>query len=93
MDLDEVEKAGHLQHSYSLDTHTGIFTHSLRTVSVIASQSLYTHRHHPNLLVMEVLLIRQGTSREPITIKLDSRFTPQSDDIVFHSEPDYKGAR
>ncbi|XP_013981556.1 protein-glucosylgalactosylhydroxylysine glucosidase isoform X1 [Salmo salar] len=92
MDLDEVEKAGRLQHSYSLDTHTGIFTHSLRTVRVIASQSLYTHRHHPNLMVMEVLLVRQGTSQEPITIKMDSGFTPQSDDIVFHSEPDYKGA-
>lgn len=71
----------------------GIFTHSLRTVRVIASQSLYTHRHHPNLMVMEVLLVRQGTSQEPITIKMDSGFTPQSDDIVFHSEPDYKGAR
>ncbi|CAB1322595.1 unnamed protein product [Coregonus sp. 'balchen'] len=91
MEIEEEEKAGHLQHSYSLDTHTGIFTHSLRTASVIASQSLYAHRHHPNLLVMEVLLVRQGTSQEPITVKLDSTFTPQSDDIVFHSEPDYKG--
>uniref|UniRef100_A0A6Q2Y5Y2 Protein-glucosylgalactosylhydroxylysine glucosidase n=1 Tax=Esox lucius TaxID=8010 RepID=A0A6Q2Y5Y2_ESOLU len=91
MEIEEDETAGPVQHSYSLDTHTGIFTHSLRTANVMASQLLYAHRHHPNLLVMEVLLVRQGTSQEPIRVKLDSRFKPRSDDVVFQSEPQYKG--
>ncbi|KAL0968837.1 hypothetical protein UPYG_G00272530 [Umbra pygmaea] len=91
MEIEHDEMAGHLQHSYTLDTHIGIFSHTLRTANVMASQFLYAHRHHANLLVMEVLLVRQGTSQEPIVAKLNSTFSPQSDDIVFHSEACYRG--
>ncbi|XP_034391974.1 protein-glucosylgalactosylhydroxylysine glucosidase isoform X2 [Cyclopterus lumpus] len=58
------------QHTYSLDTHTGIFTHSRSSASVTVSQSLYSHRHYPNLMVMEILLVRQVTSEEPVTVNL-----------------------
>lgn len=44
-------------------------------------------------MVMEVLLVRQVTSEEPVTVKLVSSFTPQSKDIVFESGPDYKGGK
>ncbi|TNN87016.1 Acid trehalase-like protein 1 [Liparis tanakae] len=87
----KVEMDEPAQHTYSLDTHTGIFTHSLSSSGVTASQSLYSHRHYPNLMVMEVLLVRQVTSEEPVTVNLVSSFTPQSKDIVFESCPDYKG--
>lgn len=79
------------KHTYSLDTHTGIFTHTLSSAHVTASQSLYSHRHYPNLMVMEILLVRQVTSEEPITVNLVTAFTPESKDIVFESGPDYKG--
>ncbi|XP_030646782.1 protein-glucosylgalactosylhydroxylysine glucosidase [Chanos chanos] len=79
------------QHNYSLDTYTGVFTHSLRTARVSATQSFYAHRLHPNLLVMEVLLERQVTTAEPITVELESSFTPHSDDIAFQNGPEYKG--
>ncbi|XP_069019380.1 protein-glucosylgalactosylhydroxylysine glucosidase isoform X1 [Embiotoca jacksoni] len=85
----EVEEPA--RHTYSLNTHTGIFTHTLSSASVTASQSLYSHRYHSNLMVMEILLTRQVTSQEPITVKLVSSFTPHSKDIVFKSGPDYKG--
>ena len=65
----------------------------LSSARVTASQSLYSHRYYSNLMVMEFLLARQGTSKEPITVKLVSSFTPQSKDIVFESGPDYKGGR
>uniref|UniRef100_UPI003AAA9432 protein-glucosylgalactosylhydroxylysine glucosidase isoform X1 n=2 Tax=Centroberyx gerrardi TaxID=166262 RepID=UPI003AAA9432 len=81
------------QHTYSLDTHTGIFTHTLSTANVTASQSLYAHRYYSNLMVMEVLLVRQVASEEPITVNLVSSFTPESKDIFFESAPDYKGGR
>lgn len=81
------------QHAYSLNTHTGIFTHTLSSASVTATQSLYSHRYYPNLMVMEVLLVRQATSEEPVTVKLVSSFTPQSKDIAFEPGPEYKGAR
>ncbi|XP_037308492.2 protein-glucosylgalactosylhydroxylysine glucosidase [Pungitius pungitius] len=79
------------QHTYSLDTHTGIFTHSLSSARAKVSQSLYSHRYYPNLMVMEILLVREETSEGPITVNLLSSFTPQSKDIVFESRPDYKG--
>ncbi|XP_034542522.1 protein-glucosylgalactosylhydroxylysine glucosidase [Notolabrus celidotus] len=87
----KVEMVEPAQHTYSLDTHTGVFTHTLSSASVTVSQSLYSHRYYPNLMVMEVLLVRQVTSEEPITIQLTSSFTPQSKDIVFETGPDYKG--
>lgn len=73
--------------------HPGIFTHTLSSASVTVSQSLYSHRYHSNLMVMEILLVRQQTSAEPNTVKLVSSFTPQSKDIIFESGPDYKGGR
>ncbi|XP_031420514.1 protein-glucosylgalactosylhydroxylysine glucosidase isoform X2 [Clupea harengus] len=81
------------KHTYSLDTRTGLFTHIVCTESVCVTQSLYAHRQYPNLLVMEVLLVRQVTSQEPITVQLDSSFSPQSKDIVFQEGPEYRGAR
>uniref|UniRef100_A0A7N8XKU4 Protein-glucosylgalactosylhydroxylysine glucosidase n=1 Tax=Mastacembelus armatus TaxID=205130 RepID=A0A7N8XKU4_9TELE len=89
----EVETEEPAQNTYSLDTHTGIFTHTLSTASVTVSQSLYSHRYYSNMMVMEILMVRQGTSEEPITVKLVSSFTPQSKDIVFESAPDYKVGR
>ncbi|KAM6960750.1 protein-glucosylgalactosylhydroxylysine glucosidase [Aplochiton taeniatus] len=88
MDVDEPS-----QHTYSLNTHTGVFTHSLSTANFTASQSLYAHRYFSNLMVMEVLLVRQGALEEPITLKLHSSFTPHSKDIAFQIAPDYKGGR
>lgn len=85
----EIEES--VQHTYSLNTHTGIFTHTLSSASVTASQSLYSHRYHSNLMVMEVLLVRQVTSEQPITVNLVTSFTPESKDIVFKSGPEYKG--
>ncbi|XP_047189446.1 protein-glucosylgalactosylhydroxylysine glucosidase isoform X1 [Scophthalmus maximus] len=35
----------------------------------------------------------QVTSEEPVTVKLESSFTPHSKDIVFETGPDYKGGR
>ncbi|XP_019132727.2 protein-glucosylgalactosylhydroxylysine glucosidase isoform X1 [Larimichthys crocea] len=87
----KVETEEPAQHTYGLDTHTGVFTHTASSASVTFSQSLYSHRYYPNLMVMEVLLVRQVTSEEPITVKLVSSFKPQSKDIVFESGPDYKG--
>lgn len=44
-------------------------------------------------MVMEILVGRQVTSQELITVNLVSSFTPQSKDIDFQPDPDYKGGR
>lgn len=79
------------RHTYSLDTHTGIFTHTISSARVTVSQSLYSHRFYPNLMVMEVLMVRHVASEQPVIVNLDSSFTPQSKDIVFEYGPDYRG--
>lgn len=71
----------------------GIFTHSILNSYVEATQVFYAHRQYPNLLVMEVLLERQKSLEEAITIQLDGSFTPQSHDIAFEKAPDYRGGR
>ncbi|TSK13471.1 Protein-glucosylgalactosylhydroxylysine glucosidase [Bagarius yarrelli] len=81
------------EHTYSLDTHTGIFTHSVLTPYMEATQVFYAHRQYPSLLVMEVMLKRQESSKEAITVKLESSFTPDSNDIVFEKAADYEGRR
>lgn len=87
----KVEMEDPAKQSYSLDTHTGIFTHTLSSASIIASQFFYSHRYYSNLMVMEILLVRQGTSDDPATVKLVNSFIPRSKDIVFESGSDYKG--
>ncbi|KAK0142100.1 Protein-glucosylgalactosylhydroxylysine glucosidase [Merluccius polli] len=91
MEMEGME--GPVQQTYSLDTHTGIFTHTLSTATATATQSFYAHRYLPNLMVMEVMIVRQAVTEEPVTVKLSSSFTPQSKDIVFQSAPDYSGGR
>ncbi|XP_061077729.1 protein-glucosylgalactosylhydroxylysine glucosidase isoform X1 [Conger conger] len=87
----KLEETG--KHTYSLDTHTGIFSHTVSTASVVATQSFYAHRHVSNILVMEVMLVREATAEDPITVELQSSFTPSSDDVVFQPAPDYRGGR
>ncbi|KAK2866874.1 hypothetical protein Q8A67_024991 [Cirrhinus molitorella] len=81
------------KHMYKLDMRSGVFSHTVVTPRLEATQVLYAHRQHSNLLVMEVLLKRSETSAEPLTIQLESSFKPQSDDIVFQNAPDYKAGR
>ncbi|KAA0724679.1 Protein-glucosylgalactosylhydroxylysine glucosidase [Triplophysa tibetana] len=80
-------------HMYKLDMRKGIFSHTVVTLHAKACQVLYTHRHHSNLMVMEVHLQRLEPSAQPITVHLDSFFNPQSDDITFRKAPDYKEGR
>lgn len=65
----------------------------MSTEGASVSQHLYAHRHYPNLMVMEVEVVRPVTSEDPTTVNLVSSFTPQSADIDFQPGPDYRGAR
>ncbi|KAJ3595880.1 hypothetical protein NHX12_002292 [Muraenolepis orangiensis] len=88
----EMEEPMHAQ-TYSLDTRTGVFTHTLSTAVATATQSFYAHRYYSNLMIMEVMMERRATTQEPVTMTLSGSFTPQSKDIIFESAPDYNGGR
>ncbi|XP_019712709.1 protein-glucosylgalactosylhydroxylysine glucosidase isoform X3 [Hippocampus comes] len=85
----DTEEVG--QDSYTLDAHTGVFTHTLTSPSVTIFQSFYSHRCHSNLMAMEILLVRHVTSEVAYTVKLATSFTPQSKDIDFQASADYRG--
>uniref|UniRef100_H3DF78 Uncharacterized protein n=1 Tax=Tetraodon nigroviridis TaxID=99883 RepID=H3DF78_TETNG len=89
----EVKLEEPVQQEYALDARSGVFTHTLTTPSGTVSQTLYSHRCYPNLMVMEVLMVRHVTSEEPFTVEMVSSFAPQSKDIQFQFGPDYKGGR
>ncbi|RXM30030.1 Acid trehalase-like protein 1 [Acipenser ruthenus] len=88
--LDRADSSG-LRQQYTLDTRAGWFTHSQSCDDVTVSQTILAHRSHPNLLAMELRVERQVTPGEPITVQLQSSFTPQSSDIAFEPGPDYQG--
>lgn len=67
--------------------------HALSAAGATISQHLYAHRHYPNLMVMEVEVVRPVTSEDAITVNLVSSFTPQGADIDFQPGPDYRGGR
>ncbi|KAK6472463.1 protein-glucosylgalactosylhydroxylysine glucosidase [Huso huso] len=90
--LDRADSSG-LRQRYTLDTRAGWFTHSQSCDDVTVSQTILAHRSHPNLLAMELRMERQVTPGEPITVQLQSSFTPQSSDIAFEPGPDYQGGR
>ncbi|XP_057693026.1 protein-glucosylgalactosylhydroxylysine glucosidase isoform X2 [Corythoichthys intestinalis] len=69
----------------------GVFTHTLTSPSATVSQTFFSHRHHSNLMVMEILLVRHVTPEVAVTVKLASSFTPYSKDIDFQAAPDYRG--
>ncbi|XP_018618768.1 protein-glucosylgalactosylhydroxylysine glucosidase isoform X2 [Scleropages formosus] len=80
-------------HTYSLDTRTGVFSQIVQTVNMSVSLSFYAHRSSSHILVMEVLVVRQGAAEESLTVGLKSSFKPCSEDIAFEAAEDYRGGR
>ncbi|XP_039619546.1 protein-glucosylgalactosylhydroxylysine glucosidase isoform X2 [Polypterus senegalus] len=82
-----------LQHSYTLDTLAGWFTHTLSSDDVIVTQKILAHRVHLNLLVMEIIMERKQTPGPSVNVQLLNSFSPQSQDIAFTDGPDFQDAR
>ncbi|XP_074086767.1 protein-glucosylgalactosylhydroxylysine glucosidase [Macrotis lagotis] len=82
------------EETFTLDTKTGTFLHTLRGPGFLASHRLYAHRTLPHLLVSSVSIGRLGSSAgQPITVGLQVDFSPHSLDLALHLGPDFQGAR
>lgn len=82
-----------LTETFVLDTNTGSFQHTLEGPSSRASQRIYAHRTLPHVLAVSVSLTRLATGHRPITVLLQSAFSPESPDLDLQLGPDFKGAR
>ncbi|KAM8970688.1 protein-glucosylgalactosylhydroxylysine glucosidase [Sarcophilus harrisii] len=79
------------QETFTLDTRTGTFLHSLRGADFWASHRIYAHRTLPHLLVSSVSVGRAGPG--PVTVTLQAEFQPRSPDLALRLGPDFRGAR
>ncbi|XP_039732877.1 protein-glucosylgalactosylhydroxylysine glucosidase isoform X8 [Pteropus medius] len=82
-----------LTKTFSLDTNTGSFLHTVEDSSFRAAQRIYAHRTLPHVLVCSVSITRLGAGSRPITVLLRSAFSPESPDLALHLGPDFRGAR
>lgn len=82
-----------LTETFTLDTNTGSFLHTLESSSFRASQCIYAHRVLPHVLVFSVSIARLTTGNEPITVPLRADFSPESPDLDLHVGPDFQGLR
>lgn len=71
----------------------GSFLHTLEGPSFRASQRIYAHRTLPHVLAFSVSITRLATGSWPITVLLQSTFSPESPDLDLHLGPDFQGAR
>ncbi|XP_031244629.1 protein-glucosylgalactosylhydroxylysine glucosidase isoform X2 [Mastomys coucha] len=82
-----------LTETFTLDTNTGSFLHTLEGPSFRASQCIYAHRVLPHVLVFSVSIARLTTENKPITVLLQADFSPESPDLDLHVGPDFQGLR
>ncbi|XP_039077490.1 protein-glucosylgalactosylhydroxylysine glucosidase isoform X5 [Hyaena hyaena] len=87
------EAGNQLTKTFALDTNTGSFLHTLEGPSFRASQRIYAHRMLPHVLAFSVSITRMARESQPITVLLQSTFSPESPDLHLHLGPDFQGAR
>ncbi|XP_040826989.1 protein-glucosylgalactosylhydroxylysine glucosidase isoform X2 [Ochotona curzoniae] len=82
-----------LTETFTLDTRTGCFTHTLEGPSSRATQCIYAHRTLPHVLVFSVSIARAAPGTHPVSVVLQSAFSPESPDLDLHLGPEFQGAR
>ncbi|XP_027436260.1 protein-glucosylgalactosylhydroxylysine glucosidase isoform X7 [Zalophus californianus] len=87
------ETGDQLTKTFVLDTNTGSFLHTLEGPSFRASQRIYAHRTLPHVMAFSVSITRVAVGNWPITVLLQSAFSPESPDLDLHLGPDFQGAR
>ncbi|XP_040607719.1 protein-glucosylgalactosylhydroxylysine glucosidase isoform X3 [Mesocricetus auratus] len=82
-----------LAETFALDTNTGSFLHTLEGPGFRASQCIYAHRVLPHVLAFSVSIARLTSGDRPVTVLLQSSFSPESPDLDLQVGPDFQGAR
>ncbi|NXX75064.1 PGGHG glucosidase, partial [Urocolius indicus] len=83
---------GGLTQSFTLDTHTGTFSHVLQAADFMATHQIYAHHSLVHLMAFSITIQRSSHSTQPITLQLHSPFEPKSQDLDLKQGPDFQGA-
>ncbi|XP_039562518.1 protein-glucosylgalactosylhydroxylysine glucosidase isoform X2 [Passer montanus] len=78
--------------SFTLNTWTGTFSHTIRAPGYTATHQLYAHHSLVHLMACSVTIRRLDGSTHPVTVQLQSLFVPQSQDLHLIPGPDFQGA-
>ncbi|NXI07152.1 PGGHG glucosidase, partial [Irena cyanogastra] len=78
--------------SFTLNTWTGTFSHTIQSPGYTASHQLYAHHSLVHLMAFSVTIRRLDGSTHPVTVQLRSLFLPQSQDLHLSPGPDFQGA-
>uniref|UniRef100_A0A8D2IL37 Protein-glucosylgalactosylhydroxylysine glucosidase n=2 Tax=Varanus komodoensis TaxID=61221 RepID=A0A8D2IL37_VARKO len=82
----------HLSETFSLDTKTGTYIHTIQCPSYTATHRIYAHHSLVHLLAFSITIQRSTLEGQPITVNLQSQFTPKSPDLDLHRGPDFQDA-
>ncbi|NXP35484.1 PGGHG glucosidase, partial [Leiothrix lutea] len=78
--------------SFTLNTWTGTFSHTIQSPGYTATHQLYAHHSLVHLMVSSITIRRLDGSTYPVTVQLQSLFVPQSQDLDLSPGPDFQGA-
>ncbi|NWU20194.1 PGGHG glucosidase, partial [Dyaphorophyia castanea] len=78
--------------SFTLNTWTGTFSHTIQSPGYTATHQLYAHHSLVHLMAFSITLRRLDGSTHPVTVQLQSLFVPQSQDLDLTPGPDFQGA-
>ncbi|NWV82173.1 PGGHG glucosidase, partial [Dasyornis broadbenti] len=78
--------------SFTLDTWTGTFSHTIQSPGFVATHQLYAHHALVHLMASSITVRRLDGSTHPVTVQLQSLFVPQSQDLDLTPGPDFQGA-
>ncbi|XP_051632930.1 protein-glucosylgalactosylhydroxylysine glucosidase isoform X2 [Manacus candei] len=78
--------------SFTLNTRTGTFSHTIQCPGYVATQQLYAHHSLVHLMAFSVTIRRLDRSTQPVTIQLQTPFVPQSQDLDLLPGLGFQGA-
>nr|XP_006131719.1 protein-glucosylgalactosylhydroxylysine glucosidase [Pelodiscus sinensis]XP_006131720.1 protein-glucosylgalactosylhydroxylysine glucosidase [Pelodiscus sinensis] len=81
-----------LTETFTLNTRTGTFSHVLQSAGYTATYRLFAHQSLVHLLAFSITIQRLAPKGQPVTVQLQTQFTPQSQDLVLHRGQDFQGA-
>ncbi|KAM6073728.1 protein-glucosylgalactosylhydroxylysine glucosidase isoform 2-T3 [Chlamydotis macqueenii] len=84
--------AGSLAETFALDTRTGTFSHELQSADYTATHRLYAHRSLVHLMAFSITIRRSARTARPVTVRLQTPFVPESQDLDLNRGPDFQGA-
>uniref|UniRef100_A0ABM5F8B9 Protein-glucosylgalactosylhydroxylysine glucosidase n=1 Tax=Pogona vitticeps TaxID=103695 RepID=A0ABM5F8B9_9SAUR len=81
-----------LSETFSLDTRTGTYIHTIQSSGSTATHRIYAHHSLVHLLAFSITIQRSDHNIQPITVNLQSPFIPESPDLDLYRGPHFQGA-